>query len=245
MSLTIRFQSAGMIPPPFTHYYTLAVKPTAKNALHVDFSITYTDREELDEEDITGEGFTMNDNFSWSGTLGSAWLPIIVQVVEQTRLKPLREGDLTEKDDFLDVTIAPANQNGQALLTGTPTDADAFLYSIQELIQAVYEAGGKEQPFELSYISYQQTGDREVHIQASFADRIVQVIDVQNRKEDRKTIAWEALHPLMATVFAYDYNPEDGLAKLPKRDGHFLNVGTGYWFDISSLTAVYRALEKV
>lgn len=244
-ALTIRFQSAGMIPPPFTHYYTLEAKPTAKNALHVDFSITYTDREGLDEEDITDEGFTLSDNFSWSGNLGSAWLPVIDQVVEQTRLKPLHESDLSEKDDYLDVTITPTTQNGQSSRTGTPTDVNAFLYPIQELIQAIYEAGGKENPFELSYFSYGQSGDREVHIQASFADRSVAVITVQNRQEQRKKLPWDALQPLMATVFAYDYNPEDGMAKPPKRDGHFLTIGTGVWFDISSLTEVYRALENV
>lgn len=245
-SLIVRFQSAGMIPPPFTHYYTLEAKPTAKNTLHVDFSITYTDREELDEEDITGEGFTLNDNFSWSGNLGAAWLPVLETVVANTHLKPLRETDLTEKDDYIEVQVTPTGgQNGPTAKTGTPTNTDAFLYPIQELIQAIYEAGGKESPFELSYLSYQQTGDREVHIQASFADRNVDVITVNNRQEQRKKLSWEALQPLMATIFAYDYNPEDGLAKPPKRDGHFLTVGTGMWFDISALTEVYRALEKV
>ncbi|MBO0936009.1 hypothetical protein J2I47_05570 [Fibrella sp. HMF5335] len=245
-SLTIRFQSAGMIPPPFTHYYTLEVKPTPKNALHVDFSITYTDREELDEEDITGEGFTLADNFDWSGTLGPDWLPVLDNVVANTRLKPLRESELSEKDDYLEVLITPGSgPTGQSTQTGTPTNPDAFLYPIQELIQAIYEAGGKEKPFELSYLSYQQSGDRELHIQASFANRSVQVITVNNRQEQRKTMPWEALQPLMSTVFAYDYNPEDGLAKPPKRDGHFLTVGTDMWFDISALPEVYRALERV
>ena len=244
--LTIRFQSAGMIPPPFTHYYTLEAKPTAANALYVDFSITYTDREELDEEDITGEGFTLSDNFSWSGTLGQAWLPVLEKLVSITRLKPLWEDELSEKDDFLEVTITPGTgTNGQSAQPGTPTSADTFLYPIQELMQAIYEAGGKEKPFELSYFSYQQTGDREVHIQASFANREVQAITIQNRQEQRKTMPWEALQPLMATVFAYDYNPEDGLAKPPRRDGHFLTIGTGAWFDISALTEVCRALEQV
>ncbi|MBO0929639.1 hypothetical protein [Fibrella aquatilis] len=245
MLLKIRFQSAGMIPPPFTHYYTLEAKSTAANALHIDFSITYTDREELDEEDITGEGFTLNDNFSWAGTLGRAWLLVVENLVEKTRLKPLREDELSEKDDFLEVTMATTGSNGKPPQPGTPTDADAFLYPVQELIQAIYEAGGKEKPFELSYLSYAQTGDRELHIQASFANRDVQVITVQNRQEKRKTMPWEALNPLMANVFAYDYNPEDGLAKPPKRDGHFLSIGTGVWFDISPLTEVYQALEKI
>ena len=243
-ALTIRFQSAGMIPPPFTHYYTLTVKPTASHALHVDFSITYTDREGLDEEDITDEGFTPSDNFSWAGTLGPAWLPVIERVVDQTRLKPLHEADLSEKDDYLDVTITP-NPGGRSPHTGTPTDADAFLYPVQELIQAIYEAGGKENPFELSYLSYGQSGDHEVHIQASFANRSLDVITVQNRQEQRRKLPWEALHSLMATVFAHDYNPEDGLAKPPKRDGHFLTIGTGMWFDVSALPAVCRALETV
>ena len=238
--LKVRFQSAGMIPAPYTHFYELAVRPAGtKPGLQADFSITYPDREELDEEDITGEGFTLTDNFSWSGTLGAAWLPVVDNLVKTTKLGPFDETALGEDDDFLEVTI----DSGSGSQTGTPTDADAFGYAVQELIQAIYEAGGKEKPLEISYLSYQQRGDIEVHLQARFAERTVALITVQQRQERRTTLLWSDLQPIMNQVFAHDYDPAEGLAKPPKRDGHFLSIGGDEWYDISPLTDVHDALS--
>ena len=241
-SLRIRFQSAGMIPAPYTHFYELTARPGAKEGVAIDFSITYTDREELDEEDITGEGFTLTDDFAWSGQLGSAWLPVLDSLVAQTKLAPFNEVSLAEDDDFLEVTIDRGQGSSQ---TGTPADADEFLYPIQELIQAIYEAGGKEKPFELSYLSYQRSGDTEVHLQAQFATRTLRLVTIQQRQEQRRTLPWNRLQPLMSQVFAHDYIPGEGVAKPPKRDGYYLNVTGDEWYDIGELTDVQEALNAL
>ncbi|XWW45405.1 hypothetical protein JYG30_22160 [Fibrella sp. USSR17] len=238
-ALQIRFQSAGMIPAPYTHFYELQARPVGKNGLQIDFSITYTDREDLDEEDIVGEGFTLTDDFSWSGQLGSAWLPLIDRLVTTTKLGPFDETALDEEDDFLEVTIDSGT--GQPIV-GTPTDPEGFLYAIQELIQAIYEAGGKEKPFELSYLSFQRSGDSEVHLQAQFATRTVKLITVRNGQEQNRTLPWDQLRSLMSVVFAHDYIPGEGTPKPPKRDGHYLDVGGDEWHDISTLDEVHEAL---
>ncbi|MEZ0606993.1 hypothetical protein ACAW74_00695 [Fibrella sp. WM1] len=240
-SLLVRFQSAGMIPPPYTHFYTLLAKPVG-NRLSVEFAITYTDREELDEEDITGEGFTLNDDFSWSGQLGEAWLPILRKLLDQTKLDSFNEADLGEQDDFVEVTIEPS---GGTPSPGTPTDPEPFLYAIQELIQAIYEAGGKEKPFELIYLNYNRAGDLELRLNASFAERSVRLMRYQNRQEKTRQLPWETLQQVMSTIYAYDYNPEDSLPRPPKRDGQYLNLGGDEWYDVTPLTAVQKALEQL
>jgi hypothetical protein len=241
VSLHIRFQSAGMIPAPYTHYYELTARRHGKS-LEVEFSIAYTDREELDEEDIVGEGFTMTDDFSWSGQLGADWLPVLDQLVATTKLGPFDETALEEDDDFLEVTIDVGLDDPEV---GTPANAETFLYAIQELIQAIYEAGGKEKPFELSYLSYQRSGDSEVHLQAQFATRTVKLVTVQNRQEQHRTLPWEQLQGLMSRVFAHDYIPGEGTPKPPKRDGHYLDVGGNEWYDIGTLTDVHEALAEL
>ena len=56
---------------------------------------------------------------------------------------------------------------------------------------------------------------------------------------------WDALQALMSTIYAYDYNPEDSLAKPPRKDGHYLSMGTGDWYDIGAFTEVHRALGRL
>ncbi|MEZ0538921.1 hypothetical protein [Fibrella arboris] len=241
-SLHIRFQSAGMIPAPYTHFYELTARPDPKGGLQIEFAITYTDREELDEEDIVGEGFTLTDDFSWSGQLGAAWLPVIDKLVATTQMAPFDETALDEDDDFLEVTI-DKGQNGRSNV-GTPTDANTFLYAIQELIQAIYEAGGKEKPFELSYLSYQRSGDDEVHLQAQFATRTVKLVTIRQQQQSRSTMPWEQLRSLMSIVFAHDFIPGEGTAKPPKRDGRYLNIGTDEWYDISTLDDISDAMAR-
>ena len=239
VSLHIRYQSAGIVPPPYTHFYELTARPAAMNGVQIDFSITYIDREELDEEDITGEGFTLTDNFSWSGKLGKDWLPVVHNIVSNTKLKAFDEAVLGEKDDFLEVTLDGGYDDPEL---GTPTQPEPFLYAIQEVIQAIYEAGGKEKPFEMSYLSFQRSGNSEVHLQAQFTTRTVKLITIQNGDEQNRTLPWERLRALMSVVFAHDYIPGEGTAKPPKRDGHYLDVGGDEWHDIGQFDEVHQAL---
>ncbi len=241
VSFHIRFQSAGMIPAPYTHFYELTAR-TYGSALQIDFSITYTDREELDEEDIIGEGFTLTDDVSWSGQLGAAWLPVVDKLVSTTKLGPFDETKLDEDDDFLEVTIDTGFDDPEV---GTPMDAETFQYTVQELIQAIYEASGKEKPFELSYLSFQRSGDSEVHIQAHFATRTVRLITVKDGQEKSHSMPWGQLRSVMSRVFAHDYIPGEGSAKPPKRDGHYLDVGGDEWHDISTLDDIHVAFAEL
>ncbi len=236
--LQIQYQSAGVVPPPYAHFYELTAKPAPDCGLAVDFAITYVDRETLDEEDITGEGFTMTDDFSWSGTLGAAWLPVIDTLAGNTPLDSFAEDLLGDADDFLAVII---ERNG-AKSSGTPAQPETFLYTVQELIQATYEAGGKENPFDLTYLNRQQSADLDIRLRASFAERRFTIEVVENSRHTPRELPWSALQPFMGQLFKHDFDPALGMAKVPRRDGHFLALGEGAWHDIGNLRAVQQAL---
>ena len=53
---------SGTLPPPFSHTFKLRIG-FAKNFINTQFDIQYTDRDEITEEEIYGEGFTLDDNY--------------------------------------------------------------------------------------------------------------------------------------------------------------------------------------
>ncbi|MBD2754341.1 hypothetical protein [Spirosoma validum] len=240
--LQIRFQTARSLPAPYSYFYTLAVQPVANNALQIDLAITYPDRDDIDDDELIAEGYTRDDDFSWSGKLPKAWLDTVANLTAKTRLQPLEEDTLAEDDDFWAMTIE-ANGNTKQ---GNPTNADDWQYLIQELIQAAYESIGRERPFELTYLNLNpQQEDYEVHLTASFAERSVNVLIRQNRRERSQTLPWSTLQQLMSRVYEHDFSPDDTQLKRPKRDGRWLNLGGEEWYDVSNLRALTKLFQDL
>ena len=222
-NLQIRFQSAAEMPPPYTHFYTLTVRPLPDRQLEVAFSITYTDRDELDADEIIAEGFTADDDFDWKGKLPAVGHPALESLVSKTRLQPLRADRLPNDRDFFELTIGAENDKG-----GQPANQPDWQYLTQELIQAIYEAAGRERPFELTFVDIQRGTTAETQLTASFVKR-----EVQGKSGQRsKNLPWAELQPLMSEVYGVQYLYEEALPKLPKRDGQFLNLGEELWFEL-------------
>lgn len=240
--LQIRYQTARSLPAPYAYFYTLAIRPVANNTLQVDLAITYPDRDDIDDDELIAEGYTRDDDFSWSGRLPKAWLDTVVNLVAKTRLQPLEEDTLAEDDDFWDMTIE-ANGNTKQ---GHPTNADDWQYLIHELIQASYESINRERPFELTYLSLNpQQGDYEVQLTASFAERSIKTSVRQNRRERSQTLPWSMLQQVMSKVYEQDFSPDDTVFKRPKRDGRWLNLGGEEWYDVSNLRALTKLLQNL
>lgn len=238
-SLQIRYQTARSLPAPYAYFYTLAINTVAAKAIQVELAITYPDRDEIDDDELIAEGYTRDDDFTWSGKLPKAWWEAFATLVRKTRLHTAREEDLGEDDDFWDITVT--TETGSKTI-GRPVKTDDWQYLIQELIQATYEAGGRELPFNLIYLNLEnQTSGQELRLTASFADRTVHITSVENRQEQTKTVPWSTLQHVMSQVYSYDYDPDDAHVKRPRRDGQWLNLGTEEWYDISS----YKALTKL
>lgn len=237
-TLQIRYQTAAIMPGPFAHFYTLSLTPTASTYLQTEISIDYPDREELDEEDIVGEGFTLDDNFTWQGILPETWLDAVTPLTGNAKLKPLDEDSLGENDDFFEVTLVTADgQTNQ----GTPAVRDAWQYLAQELIQATYEAAGREHPFELIYVDNTQVSTGELRLTASFAARTLTV----TTDGKVRPLPWNELQRIMSRVYSAEYNPDEALLNRPKQDGRFLNMGTEEWYNISDQPALHKLFKQL
>ncbi|WP_080239818.1 hypothetical protein [Spirosoma rigui] len=240
-TLQIRYQTARSLPAPYAYFYTLTGKP-AGHALQIDLAITYPDRDDIDDDELIAEGFTRDDDFSWSGPLPGAWQQAFTDLVGKTRLQPLDEEELGEDDDFWEITLT--GKTGQQ--SGKPANADDWQYLIQELIQATYEADKRERPFALEYLVIDNRAPgRDLSLTASFVDRSVTVRDSRNARDGERTLPWATLQRVMSTVYSVDFDPELTLDRRPKTSGHWLNLGTEEWYDITRFKDLTAALVKL
>ncbi len=239
-SLQIRYQTARSLPAPYSYYYTLTINAVATNAIQVEFAITYPDRADIDDDELIAEGYTRDDDFSWSGRLPRNWWETIDNLVRKTRLQPINEDQLDEDDDFWDITV---EADGGTKTQGKPAKADDWQYLMQELIQASYESVGRERAFELQYLNFNGLqGERELRLTASFAERTVKIMSIEDRHEQTKTMPWSTLQHVMSNVYDHDYDPDDAQLKRPKRTGQWLNLGGDEWYDISGLSTLIKTL---
>ncbi len=241
--LQIRYQTARSLPAPYAYFYTLTAQPVANGEVQIDLAITYPDRDDIDDDELIAEGFTREDDLTWSGRMPKPWAETITSLTRATRLQPLDEEALGEDDDFWEITIE--NDNG-AKKQGSPPKADDWQYTVQELIQAVYERMNRERPFELTYIDNAAgSATQERRITASFADRSIRLLSLQDRREQSRTLPWSTLQPIMNQVYEHDFNPDEAQQKRPSRSGQWLNLGTEEWYDISKLKSLNRFLTDL
>lgn len=238
--LSFRYQTARSLPAPYAYFCTLTARSAASNALQIDLTMTYPDRDDIDEDELIAEGFSRDDDFSWSGPLPKAWLDSLAHLTAKTRLRPFREDDLGEDDDFWDLKIGDDKTTQQ----GQPDNADDWQYLLQELIQAIYERMGRERPFMVTYLHVDERQTSEVRITASFAERTVDVISIRDRRERTQTLPWTALQRIMSRVYEHDFDPEEAQLKRPegpKAEGSWLNLGGDEWYDVHQM----RTLTKL
>jgi hypothetical protein len=236
-ALHIRYQTARSLPAPYAYFYTFSANWLANKSLQIDIAMTYPDREDIDDDELIAEGYTRTDDFTWSGQLPQAWAQILSELATKTRLTPASEEALGEDDDFWEVTI---EQTDAPTRTGRPAEkgkgsTSDWQYLTQELIQAIYEAQGRERPFELSFLDIYRQDRFELTMTASFAERSVQVATTVNQQKRTRNLPWTELQRIMSIVYSYDYDPEDALTKAPRQDGQWLNLGTDEWYDVQPM----------
>lgn len=240
-SLEIRFQTAQSLPSPYAHFYTFAA--TAKpGGLAVDLAITYPDREAIDNDELEAEGFTRDDDYTWTGQLPANWQTAFTALLTDTDLQPLPGDALPDTDDFWAITVSEPDETPE---TGHPQNADDWQYFMQELIQATYEADNRERPFELCYLDFRPAGDTEFYLTASFARRDVTAEAIQQRQPTRKTLKWADLQRLMSAIYAIEFDPEATFNHPPRQDGHWLNLGSEEWYDLQEHTELQKLFRQL
>lgn len=250
-TLQIRYQTARSLPAPYAYFYTLTARPIqagpvqagpAGQDVQIELAITYPDRDDIDDDELIAEGYTRDDDFRWSGRLPQTWQRALADQVAKTRLTPFREDDLGEDDDFWAVHVEADGRQQ----VGRPSNPDDWQYLMQELIQASYEASGRERPFELTYLNIGgRLGDEELNVSASFRARTVEIKRARSGRSQSQTLPWSELQRIMGEVYSVDHDAEQAESKRPRRAGHWLNIGGDEWYDISDQTALVRLFDRL
>ena len=80
--LVLEYDS-GIVPPPFSHVFRLALD-WSKGSFSAQLDLHYTDREELTEQEIFDEGFSLEDDYRYQGNVPSVWIGPVKQLLLAT-----------------------------------------------------------------------------------------------------------------------------------------------------------------
>jgi hypothetical protein len=251
--LDVFFDAGENVPPPFhsAYHLELSLKP---DALLVHFDLRYLHREELSEEEILDEGFTLQDDWSWEGALPKVWRDALEEQLRKS-LWPNKPKEPQEGEPILELQLL--SQAGEVLFSGTPADVPMWEYFLQELIQAAYEVAEKEAPLQLHYKEILPSKKQiNIWLSASFARREATAWQEGLEREKEKAIDWQVLKKVMKTVYLPEYHYDDATDGEPKKAGKYLETGDGIWYEFgkslkeagattSSLARLEAALKEL
>lgn len=233
--LVLEYDS-GIVPPPYSHVFRLAMD-WSTGGLIADLVLHYTEREELSEGEIVDEGFTLNDDYSYKGSLNPVWIKPLQQLYEKTRWtnKDIEEGGITvtqlEKGKDEGVKI-PSNQEEWQLIA-------------QDLIQAIYETVKKEAPLKVKYRSVPGDTFIDCSLTVYFSNREV----IFEKNGTTRVINWDYAIQLMKIVFTPDYHYELAKEEAGKKRGAYIDCGDGYWHELGkgvvNIDSSFDAVGKI
>lgn len=223
--IDIMFETLS-VPPPYSYAYTFRLR-FRTDSVEVEYELHYTDRDELSEEEIWEEGFTLSDDYRWEGELPAVWRETLLDRWGASDWKILELADSSAENALVFTAVGEEESSQQVV----PQDQAGWEYILQELTQAVYEAGQRESPLCIRYLERQGAKDRLfLSIIASFYHRS---LEVEARKEESRwqnTLPWAALEPLMANLYQLDYHSERASQQSPRKPGKYLDPGDGQWY---------------
>jgi len=234
-TLEISFRTLSA-PPPFSHHYRLKIDLSQAEP-QTDFEINYTEREQLSEEEILEEGFTLEDDHQWQGALPKSWKFAIID--ELRKSKKLFEEPKPHIQQLLELDITYENGEQTA---GIPNNPETWEYFTQEIIQAIYELSKKEMPLEISYLEISPKAKTRISISPSFSRRKVNVVAESGGQKKQTEHDWDQLKPLLEAVYLPDYDAELASDKVPAKPGSYISPGDGLWYELGK--AVTNPGEK-
>ncbi|AHM62528.1 hypothetical protein D770_21395 [Flammeovirgaceae bacterium 311] len=228
--LDIFYDAGENVPPPYHYAYhlELTIKPAG---LEAKFDLRYLHREDLSEEEILEEGFTLQDDWNWSGTLPQLWQEALQEQVQKS-IWPNKPKEAQEGEAVLEIQLL--SQPGEVLFAGRPADVSSWEYFLQEIMQAIYEVAQKEAPLALHYLEVGGSDKSiEIWLNASFAERKANARQVGLEGAgvaDTRELSWPALKKLLKTVYMPDYDYENASELPPAEKGKHISTGEGLWF---------------
>lgn len=212
---------SGTLPPPFSHVFKLRVS-FEKNFVNTQFDIHYTDREDLSEDEILNEGFTLDDDYSFIGEIPKVW---------EQPFKTLYSKSKWSNKKLLDqsggMKVLAKDLHGQITRT-IPINQEEWQYLAQEFIQAIYELNKKEAPLTLQYKVIDQEGEEmNYELTVRFSIRKIDFfINGETKEAD-----WEETKPLLSHIFLPDYDYSIATEIPPTKKGTYINCGDGFWHE--------------
>jgi hypothetical protein len=245
----IRFQTAPVVPAPFAHFYTLKMDIQTAVDLRVDFEIVYNDRMELSDDEIYDEGFTKDDDYKWKGDLPAVWIREFQEIMQSSKI--IRKREESEFEDFIEIEL---DENDKRV-TIYPVDKERWSYFLQEMMQAIFETGGREKPFELTYLEIDNDGKTTIDLVASFGKKEFTLS--KNGGTTRK-LQWDQLQKIMDTVYKAEFVADNASESKPSKKGKYLTAGDGLWYqmgvavlettskskDLAKIEALFNTLSK-
>jgi hypothetical protein len=224
-TFSLKYQTAENLPAPFAHAIEInGVIEQGVSHLELSFELTYLDREEFTEDELAEEGFTINDNFSWKGTLPKIWSDIVFGNLKSANVLHIKS--LEPHQEFWQVDFEEK--------AFYPKDTEQFKYLIEELQQAVYEKAEKESPLKLTFLKNQSGEHIEVNISASFVERKLEYThnNIKEAQIETKILDWEELNFILKNTFSGDFETDFALKNHPSHKGLFVNTGDELWYEV-------------
>ena len=221
--MRIQFQTNSFTPPPYAYAIELEAAE-AMDGLHVKFLLTYLDRDQLEEEEILEEGFSLNDDLQWSGILPAVWSERLRKTEQKLTLT--EKVELEEEENYWHVETGKEN--------GYPEEEEELLAFLQEIQQAILEADQLEAPLHITVIRLDRDEKKEYHFEGSFVH--------QKYAYNGKTQAWEELNHFLKDIYSGDFRPDQALQKTPVKNGLFINLGDGLWYELGKSYLIQPSL---
>ena len=216
--LVLEYDS-GILPPPYSHVFRLALDWSA-GVLTTQLDLHYIDREELTEQEIFDEGFSLNDDYHFQGKLVPVWIKPVQHLLEDSRWtkKAMDEGGITLS------TIEQGENQGVKI----PSNQEQWQLMAQDLIQAIYETEKKEAPLTIHYRKVDREEIKEISLTLHFSTREALV----QREKGKATLVWEEAIELLKLVFMPDYQYDLAKEVPGTKRGSFIDCGDGYWHEL-------------
>lgn len=200
------------LPPPYQHKYKLRCKILKDLELH--FELTYLNRDTLTEDEILEEGFSLHDDFQWSGSLPEVWSVSLQEEISQTTFE--------NKEKDLMITVDQGEKKG-------PHDTSRWEYFLQEMIQGIYEVSQKEDALRIKIL---KVGQSKSSAEIVFVFRMREIKINPLKQVTDFSISWEMGRSLLKDIYSLEYFYDESLRKEPSNTGYYIDLGDGMWYQL-------------
>lgn len=231
-SVTFRYDTSHL-PPPFCYRYTLQLR-FDPNEIKSDYNHHYYGREELEEEEILEEGFSLQDDFEWKGILPGIWKSVLCEKIEKSNYR--KKSRNAEHEPVLEVSINYSDGRSELKI---PDDIRSWEFLLQEVVQAIFELGKKEMPLKIRYLIKADKVQTLKLFEMTFADRTSTLTEeIDGKRKYPKVLSWDKALRILRNIYALDFDHEKTIKeKIPAKQGHYIDPGDGLWYKFGDAVA--------